>query len=303
MDIQSFRELAVSEVAKLVHSDAPRVCVFPINGTRRWFMLEHAALADRDSRYREIAARRHIELYQLFFGHGIDTLLTPIFGPDLLERGEAYAQMATEGLAWLAAHPAFLEFYEAYGVRVRFYGDYRQFFEASPYAYISDLFDEAMMRTREHEQHRLFFGVCAQDATETIARMAVDFYRKHGRIPDRKTLVALYYGEYVEPVDLFIGFDRLCVFDMPLISTGSEDLYFTVSPSPYLSERQLRDILYDHLYSRSAEEPDYATMEPSEWQLMRDFYQANAGKTLGVGTRRGQIWYPLPQVELAPGLI
>jgi len=29
---------------------------------------------------------------------------------------------------------------------------------------------------------------------------------------------------------------------------------------------------------------------------MSEFYEANVDRTLGVGTRVGQIWYPLPQV-------
>jgi hypothetical protein len=97
---------------------------------------------------------------------------------------------------------------------------------------------------------------------------------------------------------LFNGFDRFCSFDRPLVTTGYEDLYFTASPSPYLSVRQLREILYDHLYNRSGGAPDYTTMEEGDWRLMRDFYHVNRDKTLGVGVKRGQIWYPLPQVEL-----
>lgn len=301
MDISVFRELPVSEVAQLVRSAGPKVCVFPINGTRRWFLLEHQKENGGDlAQYPDIAAKRHVELYQLFFDHGIDTLLTPIFGPDLLERGPAYAKMATEGLALLATHPAFLDFYQAYRVRIRFYGDYRQFFAVGEYGYLLDLFDEVTAQTSSHDRHRLLFGVCAHDAVETVGRLAVDYHAGHGRIPDKRTLVELYYGEYVEPVDLFIGFDRFCVFDMPLVSTGNEDLYFTVSPSPYLSQCQLRDILYDHFYNRRGAEPDYDTTEPKEWSVMKDFYHANLGKTLGVGVKRGQIWYPLPQVELPP---
>ena len=108
----------------------------------------------------------------------------------------------------------------------------------------------------------------------------------------------MYYGEYVEPVDLFVGFDKFCLFDMPLVTTGNEDLYFTISPSPYLSKRQLRDILYDHLYSRRDGEPDYAAMEPDDWSWMKSFYTANLDRTLGVGIKHGRTWYPLPQVEL-----
>jgi hypothetical protein len=37
---------------------------------------------------------------------------------------------------------------------------------------------------------------------------------------------------------------------------------------------------------------------------MRDFYQANLGKTQGVGARLDSsgFWYPLPQVELPESL-
>jgi tuberculosinol/isotuberculosinol synthase len=305
VDTETFQNLPTAEVARLVRAAGPKVCVFPINGTRRWFMLEHNWEQDVDSpaMYLEVMIQRHVELYQLLFDHGLGTLLTPSFGPDIMERGEDYVQMAAEGLSRLATHPKLLEFYEAYQVRVRFYGDYRKFFDPTPYAYLSDRFDEVTARTLSHNRHRLFFGLFAHDATETVAEIAVRFYQKHGRLPDKRQIVTAYYGEYVEPVDLFIGFDKFCAFDMPLVATGEEDLYFTVSPSPYLTVRQLRDILYDHLYTRCQGEPDYVAMEPGDWALMRDFYRANSGKTLGVGTKQkhGGFWYPLPQVELPDG--
>lgn len=302
MDVAEFQDLPIAEVARLVRAAGPKVCVFPINGTRRWFMLEHLPEQEKDfmAAYLDVSGRRHIELYRLLFDHGLDTLLTPIFGPDLLERGEGYMQMAAEGLARLATHPDFLEFYEAYGVRVRFYGDHRKLFGPTPYAYLSDLFDEVTAQTMMHGRYRLFFGACAHDPVESVAELAVYYHAKHGRVPDKRMLVELYYGEYVGLVDLFIGFDKFSAFDMPLVATGDEDLYFTVSPSPYLTQRQLRDVLYDHLYARCEEEPDYSVLEPNDWASMREFYQANQGRTLGVGARqkRGGFWYPLPQVDL-----
>jgi tuberculosinol/isotuberculosinol synthase len=78
---------------------------------------------------------------------------------------------------------------------------------------------------------------------------------------------------------------------MPLIATGNEDLYFTVSPSPYFTQKQLRDILYDHIYLRHTDEPE-------DWFVMKEFYQTNIGRTMGVGAEHKGIWYPLPQVEL-----
>ncbi|MGC9398512.1 MAG: diterpene synthase [Anaerolineae bacterium] len=300
--LETFLSWPTEKVAEVVRADGPKVCVFPINGTRRWFMLEYPPDSEEEfaGSYLDIMTRRHIELYKLCFDHGIDTLLTPIFGPDLLERGEEYVALAVEGMARLGTHADFLDFYREYKVRVRFYGDYRKFLEPTPHHALADIFDNATQRTRNHKRYRLFFGVFAHDAVETLAELAIAFYREHGRIPEKRTLVELYYGEYVEPVDFFIGFDKFSAFDMPLVATGEEDLYFTVAPSPYLTEKQLRTILYDHIYVRPEGDTEYAELTPDDWSLMRSFYQANLEKTQGVGarTKGGGFWYPLPQVEL-----
>lgn len=303
MDCETFSTLPTAEVARLMRQTGPKVCVFPINGTRRWFMLEHMTEQEVEpvTRYLDVSGRSHVALYRLLFDHGLDTLLTPIFGPDLVGRGDAYLRLAVEGLARLATHPDFCRFYDEYRVRVRFYGDHRRFFCSTPYAYLSDLFEATMSRTSDYDRYRLFFGVCAQDATESAAKLAIDYYLQYGYMPDKQNLVAMYYGEPVGPVSLFIGFDKFCVFDMPLLATGEEDLYFTVNPSLYLTERQLRDILYDHLYTRRGSEPDYEELAPEEWAWMRQFYAANTGRTLGIGRLApGGFWYPLPEVIL-PG--
>jgi tuberculosinol/isotuberculosinol synthase len=294
MDPDQFLALSRAEIASLMRRDGDKICVFPINGTRRWFLLEHPPQQEKDwlSSYLVTAAQRHIELYGLCFDHGIGTLVTPIFGPDLVERGPQYMQLFAEGLARMASHEQFLSFYDRYRVRVRFYGDHRRFFAGTPYEYLSELFDKATERTRGYEAHRLFIGVCAHDAAPSIAELSIRHHNQTGAVPDRQMLISLYYGEPVRPASLFIGFDKLVVFDMPLLATGDTDLYFTVCPSPYLDGTQLRAILYDHLFGRKKAEPSYGAMEEDHWRYMRLFYQANRGVTLGVGRRRGQIWYP-----------
>ncbi|MBI5959406.1 MAG: diterpene synthase [Chloroflexi bacterium] len=290
------------QIAQIVRANGPKVCVFPINGTRRWFILEHGQQSGENSfaEYIAVSEQRHLELYQMIFDHGVENLLTPIFGPDLLERGPEYMELAANGLVELCRKPALLAFYDQYEVRVRFYGDHRKYFGPTPYAYLSDLFDDLTARTAHHERHKLFFGVFAHDAAETTGELAVQYYLEHGKTPDKRALVEMYYGEYVPPVDIFIGFDKFCAFDMPLIATGSEDLYFTVSPSPYLNEPQLRAILYDHLFNRRDSEPDYSSLPADEWNIMRSFYRQNIGGTCGLGVKRkpAGYWYPLPQVLL-----
>ncbi len=303
--LETFLDWPTEQVAEVVRAHGPRVCVFPINGTRRWFLLEHPPESEENFvlDYLGLMVKRHLELYRLFFDHGVAYLLTPIFGPDLFsERSEAYTRFAVDGMALLAEHPAFLDFYRDYDVKVRCYGDYHKYLAPTPYAYLEDLFDEVMEKTAAHQTHHLLFGVFAHDATETVAELSVHYYQEHDRIPDKRTLVELYYGEYVPPVDLFIGFDKFAAFDMPLVTTGHEDLYFTVAPSLYMESRQLRTILYDHLYTRRQEETDYEELTETDWQAMHTFYHDNREQTLGVGAihPRGNFWYPLPQV-VPPG--
>lgn len=308
MDAETFYNLPLTEVAQRVRETGTKVCVFPVKGTRRWFMLEYPSTPQEDyaAAYLNAIFTRHIALYKLIFDHGLETLLTPSFDMPLMERGETYMRLAAEGLAALATHPLFLDFYDAYGVCVRFYGEYRQYLTATPYAYLLELFDTLTDRTKKHSRHRLFFGLFVHDATETIANLAVQYYREHGSMPDKQTLIEAYYSEAVTPVDIFIGFSKLRVFDMPLLMESKTDLYFTVSPSLYLNQRQLRAILYDHIYARRASsQQDYSALPVTEQALIKSFYNANMESTLGIGTwdQQWQFWYPLPQIHMPPALI
>ena len=304
MDRATFENLPTREVARLVRETGPKVCGFPINGTRRWFLLEHGPPAGDEgvASYIKAVSDKYIELLQMLFDHGIDTVLAPVFGPDLLERGEGYRAMMEEALVGFARNRAFLDFYDDYDLRVRVYGDAGRYLEGTRYAHALDAYEAMAQRTATHEGQRLFYGVCAQDPTETIAEFSVSFYQTHDRPPSRREVIKMYYGEYVSPVDLFIGFaDRHAVFDMPLIATGREDLYFTVSPSPYLDVHSLRSILFDHLYARQSS-PQYEKLGEEDWEHMRAFYTANRGNVQGVGVERQGIWFPLPQVALIDDL-
>jgi tuberculosinol/isotuberculosinol synthase len=265
-------------------------------------MLEYPALAANNSKtdYFKIAGQKHIQIYKLLFDHGLYTLLTPIFGPELLKRGKDYQQMMIPALLWFAENSEFLEFYDEYDVRVHIYGDAERYLKNTPYEHALIAYQELERRTEENQTSRLFFGICAHDATETVAKFGVRFFQSEGRLPNRHEIISAYYGEYVEPVDLFIGFDRPAAFDMPLIATGQEDLYFTVSPSPYIDATTLRNILYDHLFARKISESYDRLSCP---QILAKFYHANRHHVLGVGKKSqdGSFWYPLPQVKLVTG--
>lgn len=295
LTFEEFLQLPSQEVAGLVRESGPKVVVFPINGTRRWFILEHGQEQwdDPAEAYIDQVGRQTIALNRLIFDHGIHTLLIPVLGYEMLETRENYMeQLGARGLARIASHPDFLSFYQEYEVRVRFYGDYRPKMLSTPYAHLLDIFDESMERTRQNDRHRLFYGVFADDATPALARLSIQYHHEHGAVPDKQTLIQLYYGEPLPPADIFIGFDKFAVYDYPLLSCGQEDLYFTAAPSLYMTERQFRAILYDHLYLRKASQLQYETLSAQTWKHLHQFYRDYRHVTLGTGQLTNGIWLP-----------
>lgn len=299
MLLEQFLNLPVDDIARLMRQAGPKVCVFPINGTRRWFLIEYPPTTWSESdfltEYHVASVRRQLALCRLFFDHGVSYLLMPLFGPDLLERGPAYVEVMAAALRELAEGQAFVDFYREYDVRIHFYGDYRRYLKNTPYAGLCDLFDQINSQAGEARFH-LFYGVFAHDAAETVAEFGARYVAETGRLPDKPTLVRMYYGCDLPPVSLFIGFDQFSAFDMPLVSTGSEDLYFTASPSFYMDETQLRRILYDHLFARRVAEQDYETLTESALGRMRSFYHRHRNHTFGLGEVIDGFWYPTPSL-------
>ena len=295
LPFEYFLQLSSEEVAALVRAAGQKLCVFPVNGTRRWFMLEHAEKIKHDffEAYMDFSIRNHVELCTMLFEHGIDTILAPVFGRELMNRGDEYTQrVGIDGLVRTAADRNYREFYEHYNVKVRFYGDYRDVLTGTPYEYALSSMYEVTEATKHNTRFHLFFGVFADEVTETISRLSVEHYLAEGSVPDKQTLIRKYYGEDLPPVSLFIGFDKFSVFDMPLLATGEEDLYFSLSPSPYMTECQLRAILYDHLYIRPTPEPDYTKLAAEELNWLRDYYRKNKDYAFGVGKLKFNLWIP-----------
>ena len=299
MDREIFLNLSAEKVAKIIHASGSPVCVFPFNGTRRWFLLENGRKNHKDpaQAYTEQASKGYIKLYEMLFNYGINTVLAPVFGGEILNRGTEYMEQIGAGMKLFAEHPYFLDFYEKHKVRVHFYGNYRKELSKTPYAYLVDIFDNLTQKTSKNTGFRLFYGVFGTDATETIAELSVEYHQKNNQIPTRRELIKLYYGEYIDKADIFIGFEKFNVFDYPMLSWGEESLYFTLAPSLYMSENLLRNILYDYIYLRPIQDPDYFTMSENDFEAMRVFYKTNRDNALGIGEVRGGIWYSKSGVE------
>ena len=125
--------------------------------------------------------------------------------------------------------------------------------------------------------------------------MSFEFAQKHGRPPRREELIEAYYGLAVPDLSFYLGFSQPALFDVPLIATGNVDLYATLTPSADLTERQLREILYDHLVTRRVPEEDYEALPDEALAAMAEYNERFKGVTLGVGRvdPLTGVWNPL----------
>ncbi len=291
--LQEFIDLPTKEVSEIVRSSGTKVCVFPFNGTRRWFLMEHGSQhEDYALAYLSETTRGYIRLYKMLFDHGIETVVAPIFGGEILDRGEPYLGQAIKGMGWLTGHADFMSLYEDFDVRVHFYGEYKKrLLAVITGSSLLELFENITLETSSHSQHRLFYGVFAEDATEEIASISILWHEAHGTHPTRKELIESYYGEYLEKADLFIGFERFTTFDFPMLGWGNESLYFTVAPSLYLTTTALRKILYDHIYLRPLPDLDYSAVSDDDIIAIRNNYLARRDSVFGVGHLENGVWF------------
>lgn len=271
----------------------PIVMGWPFNGTRRWYLLyrrENPAAAD----YVTTLIRHQAEKHRLVFSHGVSVIVAPGFGTELLQRGSTYTQRVLSGLLRLADDAVYREMF-ATGVRIRFYGDYQEVLDTATFRPLLKACADLTAATASGNGPLLLIGLFADAPYPTIARLSVEFAEKRGRPPNRAELIEAYYGLAVPDLSLYLGFAQPALFDIPLLTTGQEDLYATLSPSPDLTEKQLREILYDHLVTRRVEEPDYDAFSDEAQEALAAYNKRYAGITLGVGRvdPLTRLWNPI----------
>lgn len=271
----------------------PVVMGWPFNGTRRWYLLYRHENPEA-SEYMTDLIRRQAELHRLVFAHGVNAILAPGFGAELLDRGAEYTKMVLGGLLQLADDEVYRQMFES-GLRLRFYGDYEEVLDTPDFRPMLRACENITAATASGNGPLLFIGLFADAPYPKIARLSVEFAQKHGRPPNREELIEAYYGLPVPDLSFYLGFAQPALFDVPLLATGLEDLYVTLTPSPDLTERQLREILYDHLVTRRTPDTDYESLSEKARMRLAEYNKHHRGQTLGIGRidPATGIWIPV----------
>lgn len=285
-----------SELAGWVQSRTqPLVVGWPFNGTRRWYLLHRRREPATDD-YVGTMIHYQASKHRLLFELGASAVLAPCFGYGLLKRGEDYTRYVLSALLRLRDDPVNQEMFES-GVRLRFYGDYEEALDTPTLRPMLAACQELTEITSENTGPLLMLGLFADSPYERLARLSVDFAHQNGRPPSRAELVREYYGVEVPDLSLYLSFAQPAVFDVPLIATGQEDVYATMSPSPEVTERQLREILYDHFFLRAGVEVDYEALSEESVRRLESYNEATRERTIGVGAVDPEtgLWVPLTE--------
>jgi len=262
-------ELDNDEIAPAVAGKAATAVIY-LNGTRRWFLSQNKNWAN----YARATGRAQRELSQLFYDHGLTTLIQPLLGYDLLDRGPAYLKLAIDqGLAELAAKD-YLSWYHQHKVRVTLYGNWAETLTGLGFGAVVDHLECVIAETERYTRRRLLLGVFADGDLEQIVSLAQ-------QLKPGQDLRQQYYGQPVGPVDIIVGSGQPAIWDLPLLDINKASLYFLQAPTFCLDQEALRRILYDHIYRRVNDDQLYEDLTPQEW---RGF------EILGLGKRSRKGW-------------
>ncbi|KAF2070650.1 hypothetical protein CYY_008028 [Polysphondylium violaceum] len=321
INMEDFMLLSNSQISYLYRSikGSKTTMVYAYDGTRRsWLINENNSqfgLPSKDKTvlidYAEYSKTAiHNLLYQLvmMFQHGVDTIVYPMWFCTLENRGPEYLPKFIQylwGLKALLDNPELIEMYNANGIRVIFYGEFRELLQRGNDPELLRVFEKIMDQTKHNTQKTVLLGTNIQEPSDVIIKETFDFYSKHGRKPSKNDLVKQHYGVDVSDVNFYLGFDRFSTDGRPILISdkGAEDLYYSVSPHSFLSTTQFRKVLYDHLFLRSVSNAKEYTLTAMDIEMMKIFYQNNSNSIMGVGAvnPHGRYWYPTPQVMVSGG--
>ena len=257
------------QIQRVVSSRVSTAVIY-LNGTRRWFLSRSDNWAD----YAEITCQAQRTLNQYFYNFGIETLIQPVLGYDLLSRGPDYMNFAIEqGLGALTSS-ASREWYHQNQIRVAFYGNWATTLVEHGFPDVMANLQNVMAETKDYTKHKLLFGIFSDEGLKRIIALA-------RQVESEACLLSAYYGQPVGPVNLIIGSGQPAIWDIPLLNVNQASMYFLQAPTFCLTQTMLREMLYDHLYQRKNDDELYENLPADNWQ---DF------KVLGVGRQTYQGW-------------
>ncbi len=290
---EAFRQLPASQVHSLVKDRKPNLTgIFVADGNRRLVTMETGLTPDKKDfypAYTRIVTQYFKDCLTIFWGYGCHTLVFPLFGPSLLDRGESYREyVLPELVRMLAQDNQWLTFYDELGIKIRAYGYPERLDDYFPGLGLPTIIKQCEDHTKDNIKHRLFYGFFSHPPYDREFLLKVsEMADAENREPDRDKLARLYYGEHLEAADFLINSTKMASLGAlpPFAYDNKTQVYTLVGPAIFaLTGEVFREIIYDRLFMENS-------LDTGE--TLKEFYYRNRHHVFGLGGKIGGYRVPL----------
>lgn len=302
--LSQFLRLERSEIAKLIRKERrPRCVAIMLDGTRRVLKFDPKYRDDSWSYYENPNKNliyKSIEVAGILFDLGVEIVIGPLASTGNLHR-KGFVPEGIKQLLQSFLDPYPLTVFKKHSVKLSFYGDLQYAYQLEGGKIISDYVKEISNLSAKDTKKYIVMGVgySTERETEIIAHKAIEYYMKFNKKPSFEELVRIYFGFDALPIDILIRSNEVRPSGglTPLLTTHGTQLYFPVSPGILsFSEKVIRSIIYDYLFSRvlSKGTYDHRPITTKQSKEIRNFYFGSKDVVLGLGRRVGDIWISKP---------
>jgi len=282
--IPSFSEFLAAAEPDIAHL-APQSMIFAAGATRRSAVL--ADVTPSGDQYAQWAFNQMISCFGLFFGHGVRHIITHAITPKQYnETTKGYREKLIAWADWVLAGPEALDGYQRRGWRVRLLGA-ENIPELEPAA------DRLRQNPSPTEAPTMWLTVTPDESAPWTS--ILEAVHRSGAKTQGEAIRAL-YGEEIPPVTLYILGGKPLIFPavVPPLLMGQMQCYWTLRPGFILDRETVRKILYDYAYTRKTWVQDKTGRAE---KVLEDRERWENAPILGLGTRLGPFWYPVPLLD------
>lgn len=276
-DIPSLKAFLAGPI-DAVHTVAPPTVVYTPGGTRRQAVL--SGMAPHGSAYARWAREQTCAACELLFAHGVRHVVLAATWPRQWMEIGPYRETLNAMLGEAVSGPEAMADYARIGCRVRLVG--RNVPESLRAA------QERLEQTERHGPDRTIWW----SLTTTMGEHLTWIMEAGARgVRTRQALVADLYGEDVPLATIWISSGKPLIAPdlLPVALVDELQCYWLQRPGYVLTERTLRQILYDYAYLRPTWRADKTDRYTAVHQFRDEWERA---PTLGIGRHLGGFWYP-----------
>lgn len=295
--LEEWLTLPREEIAR--HTRARHLALmFSIDGSRRHYLLTHPErngdFTDFDD-YARFTAQAYVNVYDLLFELGVETILTSMLYPPNFLRGEPYLAHSLRVSRESYCHDPFAGLYRKWNVRARLYGDWQIAPNAAPIRDGLNELDAELAALTPTGERLLLLGHNAGAFNDEMIARTLEFAAANGRAPAELELRDACFPHGPEKLDILIaaGCLRWGSIVPPVLDRGITDCYSLTNLALDVRESTLRRILYDHLFLRWLH-ADFDDYTPDILGQYAAYYATHAEGVVGLGRVVGPgAWYPL----------